>query len=333
MPASLTRRRLLQTALSALPAVCAPTLLLAESRYPNKPIMIKVAFPAGGPADSSIRAASVVMQRNLGQSVVADNLPGASGSICTMNVLRSPPDGYTLLGTTGIDFLMAPLSIKSARYQPESFRLLGLTGMSDFVLVSSPNHAFRNVDELIAYALKQGNSKLSIAHWGPGSAPHLVGADFQARTGLELLEIPYKGAAPVGNDIAGGQVDLTFMPMGGPTLGMIRTGRFKPIGIASKQRSALLPDLPALSESKALPGFEHSQWAALLAPPNTPDMIVTRLNEAVNVWIRSPENRLRVETNLQRTLEPMTPAQADAFMKSEYAKFTGIARKLKLVPA
>ncbi|CAG2150797.1 hypothetical protein LMG31506_04294 [Cupriavidus yeoncheonensis] len=333
MSFSLTRRRLLQSAAGAVPALCVPDLLLAQSPYPNKPIMIKVAFPAGGPADASIRAAAVVMQKNLGQSVLADNLPGASGSICTMNVLRSPSDGYTLLGTTGIDFLVAPLSVRSARYQPESFKLLGLTGMSDFVLVSNPNHAFRNVDELIAYARKQGNAKLSIAHWGPGSAPHLVGADFQARTGLEFLEIPYKGAAPVSNDIAGAQVDLTFMPMGGPTLGMIKTGRFKPIGIASKQRNPLLPGVPALSESKALPGFEHSQWAAVLAPPNAPEAVVTRLNEAMNAWIRSPENRLRVETNLQRTLEPMTPAQTDAFIKSEYAKFTGIARKLKLSPA
>lgn len=328
-----TRRRLLQAALGAVPALGAPLVLRAEAGYPSKPVIIKVAFPAGGPADSSIRAASVVLKQNLGQSVLADNLPGASGSICAMNVLRSPTDGYTLLGTTGIDFLVAPLGIATAKYHPARFRLLGLTGMSDFVLVSSPSHNFRNVDEVIAYAKGPGNPKLSLAHWGPGSAPHLVGADFQARTGLQLLEIPYKGAAPVTNDIAGSQVDLTFIPMGGPTLGMIKTGRFRPIGVASRQRNPLLPNVPALGESKALQGFEHSQWAAVLAPPNTSDAVVARLTDAMNAWIRSPENKLRVETNLQRTLEPMTAAQSDAFLKSEYAKFNGIARSLKLGPA
>ncbi|GAB7547791.1 tripartite tricarboxylate transporter substrate binding protein [Cupriavidus sp. 8B] len=327
-----TRRRLLRAAFGSVPALWYPSLLLAETRYPNKPIVIKVAFPAGGPADASIRAAAVVLQKNLGQNVLADNLPGASGSICAMNVLRSPSDGYTLLGTTGIDFLVAPLSVASAKYRPDSFKLLGLTGMSDFILVSSPALSFKNVDEVIAYTKNPANRKLSIAHWGPGSAPHLVGADFQARTGIQLLEVPYKGAAPVTNDIAGAQIDLTFIPMGGPTLGMIKTGRFKPIGVASKRRNPSLPDVPALAESKHLSDFEHSQWAAVLAPPDTPAPLVTRLNEAMNAWLVSPENRLRVETNLQRTLEPMTVAQAQAFLKSEHAKFTRIAQNLKLGP-
>lgn len=332
MPVQWTRRHLLQAAFGAMPALWYPSLLLAETRYPNKPIVIKVAFPAGGPADASIRAAAVVLQKNLGQNVLADNLPGASGSICAMNVLRSPSDGYTLLGTTGIDFLVAPLSVASARYQPDHFKLLGLTGMSDFILVSSPALSFKNVDEVIAYAKNPANRKLSIAHWGPGSAPHLVGADFQARTGIQLLEVPYKGAAPVTNDIAGAQIDLSFIPMGGPTFGMIKTGRFRPIGIASKRGNPFLPNVPVLAESKYLADFEHSQWAAVLAPPETPEPLVKRLNEAMNAWILSPENRVRIESNLARTLEPMTVAQAQSFLKTEHAKFTRIAQSLKIGP-
>ncbi len=330
MAIEMTRRRMLQAGLGAASMLLYPSLGRAEARYPSKPVVIKVAFPAGGPADASIRAASVVLQRDLGQNVLADNQPGANGSICTMTVLRSPVDGYTLLGTTGIDFLVAPLGVPSAKYRPDAFKLLGLTGMSDFILVSNPSLPFRNVDEVVAFAKNPKNRKLSIAHWGPGSSPHLVGGDFQARTGIELLEVPYKGAAPVSNDISGSQVDLTFIPMGGPTLGMIKTGRFKPIGVASKQRNTSLPNVPTLSESQYLKGFEHSQWVGVLAPPNTPDALVARLNEAMNVWIRSEENRVRIETNLQRTLEPMTVAQAQGFLKTEYDKFNGIARNLKL---
>jgi tripartite-type tricarboxylate transporter receptor subunit TctC len=145
-----------------------------------------------------------------------------------------------------------------------------------------------------------------------------------------MIEVPYKGAAPVMNDIAGSQVDLTFVPMGGPTLGMIKTGRAKPIGVASKKRMAYFPDVPALAESKYLANFEHSQWAAVLAPPETPAPLVARLNEAMNAWILSPENRARSESNIARTLEPMTVTQAQAFLKAEHGKFTRIAQTLKL---
>jgi len=326
----MTRRQVLQAGIGVASTVLFPSFGRAEASYPNKPVVIKVAFPAGGPADASIRAASVVLQRDLGQNVIADNLPGANGSICAMNVLRSGSDGYSLLGTTGTDFLVAPLIVPSAKYRADSFKLLGLTGMSDFILVSNPTLSFKNVDELIAFAKNPRNRKLSIAHWGTGSAPHLVAADFQARAGIELLEVPYKGAAPVTNDISGSQVDLTFIPMGGPTLGMIKTGRFKPIGIASRERYTQLPNVPSLSDSKLLPGFEHSQWVGVLAPPNTPDLLVARLNRAMTDWLGSEENRARIETNLQRKVEPMSVAQAQGFLKGEQAKFTGIAKNLKL---
>ena len=249
-----------------------------------------------------------------------------------MNVLKAQPDGYTLLGTTGADFLVAPQTIVSAKYKPESFSLLGLTGQSDFVLVSSPAYSFKSVDELIAYAKKSGNPQLSIAHWGTGSAPHIVAADFQARTGTKFLEVPYKGAAPTIADVAGGQVDLTFVPLGGPTLAMIQNGKLKAIGITSLKRNPALPDLPALSESRQLPGFEYSQWAALLAPPRTPEAVVARLNGAVNDWLLSPENQARVATNVQRKLEPMSVAQAAAFLKAEHEKYERVAHLLKLDP-
>jgi len=331
MAIDMTRRRLMQAAgLGAASTLSCPSLVFADGRYPSKPIVIKVAFPAGGPADTSIRNATVVLQRNLGQSIVADNLPGANGSICAMNVLRSPADGYTLLGTTGIDFLVAPLGVPSAKYRPDAFKLLGLTGIADFILVSSPSLPFRNVDEVVGFAKNPKNRKLSIAHWGVGSAPHLVAADFQRRAGVELLEVPYKGAAPVSTDIAGSQIDLTFIPMGSTTLGMIKTGRFNPIGVANKQRNGTIPNVPALTESKYLAGFEHNQWAGVLASPNTPDELVSRLTDAMNAWIRSDEYHTLLQTNLQSPLNPMTTVQAQGFLNSEYQKFTGIAKSLKL---
>lgn len=324
-----TRRDLLAR-LAGAAAFAAPSLPAFAQAYPARPIVVKVGFPAGGPADASIRAAVVVLQRNLGQTLVADNQPGANGSISAMNVLKAEPDGYTLLGTTGVDFLVAPMTIASAKYDPQAFRLIGVVGISDFVLVASPKHAFRTVDELIAAAKKPGAKELSYAHWGPGSAPHLVGADFQQRAGLRFLEVPYKGAAPSITDVAGGQVDLTFVPLGGPTLGMIQTGKLKPIALAADRRNPALPQVQLVAEHPALKDFEYSLWSAVLAPPRTPEPVVSRLNVAMNEWIASPENLARITSNASRRLDPMTVAQASAFLKAEYAKYTRVARTLKL---
>jgi tripartite-type tricarboxylate transporter receptor subunit TctC len=206
-----------------------------------------------------------------------------------------------------------------------------VTGISDFVLVSSPAHSFKNTAEVIAYA-KSSAKPLSIGHWGTGSAPHLVAADFAGRAGIKLLEVPYKGAAPVMSDTAGGQVDLTFAPLGGTTLGMIQAGKLKPIALASSMRNRALPDLQTISEGSSLKNFDYAVWAALLAPPGTPDDVVTRLTAAMNEWVVSQENLERITLNASRRLDPMTTEQAAAFLKSEHEKFNRVARSLKLDP-
>jgi tripartite-type tricarboxylate transporter receptor subunit TctC len=322
----LSRRALL----AAASALGAPALPVFAQGFPAKPIVVKIGFPAGGPADASIRAAGVVLQRNLGQSFVADNQPGANGSISAMNVLKAEPDGYTLLGTTGVDFLVAPLTIATARYQPDAFRLVGAVGISDFVLVANPRLPLNSLADLVAAAKKPGAREFSYAHWGPGSAPHIVGADFQQRAGVRFLEVPYKGAAPSVVDVAGGQVDLTFVPLGGPTLGMIQTGKLRAIALAADKRNPALPNVPLVAEHPGLKDFEYSLWSALLAPPKTPDAVVARLNAAMNEWIASPENLARITSNASRRLDPMTVAQATAFLKAEHEKYNRVARMLKL---
>ncbi|WP_315838486.1 tripartite tricarboxylate transporter substrate binding protein [Bradyrhizobium prioriisuperbiae] len=298
--------------------------------YPNRPITIKLAFPAGGPADVSVRAANVVLQRNLGPSLITENVPGASGSIGVLAALKATPDGYTLLGTTGTDFLVAPFVVPAAKYEPEKFRLLGVVGISDFVLLSSNTLSFRNIDELIEYARKPGSKMLTLAHWGTGSTPHIVGADFQGRTNTKFLEVPYKGVAPVLADMSGGHIDLTFAPLGGSTLSLIQSGQVKAIAVASAERNPALPDVPTMSESASLRSFEYSLWSALFAPPGTPEPVVARLNEALNVWNTSDDNLARIKANASRRLEPMSVDQADAFLKSERDKYIAMVRALNL---
>lgn len=298
--------------------------------FPAKPITVKVAFPAGGPADVSIRAANVVMERDLGKSFVTENVPGANGSIAVSAVLKAPADGYTLLGTTGSDFITAPVTLPSAKYDPAKFKLIGIVGDSDFLLVSSRAHSFKSADELVDYALKPDGKELTLAHWGSGSSSQVVGADFQQRTGAKFLEVPYKGAAPVIADLLGGHIDLAFVPMGTGALSLIRTGELKAIAVASAERNPMLPMVPTISESASVGRFEYSIWSALFAAPDTPDEVVARLNRAMNVWSASDENVERIKASAARPVAPMDVSQAMTFFKSEREKYLRVIGSMSL---
>lgn len=302
------------------------TLPLTAEGYPTKAITIKVAFPAGGPADVGIRAANVVLERHLGKPIITENVPGANGSIAVTAVLKAPADGYTLLGTTGSDFITAPVVISSATYKPDQFKLVGVVGDSDFILLSSKAHSFRSIDELIDYVLKPGSKELTLGHWGAGSSPQVVGADFQARTGTKFLEVPYKGVAPVIADMLGVHIDLAFVPVGGGTLSLIQTGQVNAIGIASAKPNPALPAVPIIGASERVGKFEYSVWSALFAPPGTPDDVVVRLNEALKFWSASDENLERINTNASRLIAPMDVSQAMSFFKSEREKYLTVLR-------
>jgi tripartite-type tricarboxylate transporter receptor subunit TctC len=231
-----------------------------------------------------------------------------------------------LLGTTGADFILAPEIVSSARYRPEDFKFVGAVGTSDFILLSSKSHPFTTISDLIAYSRQTGTKELTLAHWGLGSSPHIVGADFQARTGLKFLEVPYKGAAPVITDLLGGHIDLAFAPLGGGTLGLIETGQVTALAIASAKRHPALPMVPTVSESLGLGKFEYSIWSGLFAPPGTPDEVVVRLKEAVNAWVKSDENEMRITANASGRLYPMTSEEAAAFFQAESKQFRSVSK-------
>ncbi|MBI5278307.1 MAG: tripartite tricarboxylate transporter substrate binding protein [Burkholderiales bacterium] len=325
---TLTRRFL--DAVVVVAALCGGAAATAQP-YPNKSIVIKVAYPAGFGVDASVRPSGPVLQRALGQALVIENMPGANGSIAAMNVLNVAPDGYTLLATAGPDLVVAPLTVASAKYASDSFKLIGSFGSADMVLVSHPDRPFNNLSALLEQIQRPGAKELSIAHWGLGTLAHLAAAELQGRAGVKLLEVPYKGIAPIATAVSGGEVDLAFVPLAGPILGMIQTGRMKAIAIASTKRHPLLPDLATLGEHARFRNFEFGIWTGLFAPARTPDAVVARLGKAFHEWNESPEFAALATAQGLRKLDSMTPQQAAAFLRAENDKFVNIAKTLNLV--
>jgi tripartite-type tricarboxylate transporter receptor subunit TctC len=294
----------------------AATLVLSLSHaqtFPQKPVQIKVAYPAGGGLDAFLRALQPHMQTALGQPVVVENLPGASGSIAAYKVKGSPADGHTLLATT-LDLVLAPLAIASVRYAPDEFRPIGYFGFGDMVLVSSPKHSFGSVDQLID-AMRSGGAgqSLSIAHWGRGSMTHLFAADMATRVRAPLLEVPYMGLGPIIPAMLGDQVDLTFMPFAGPVIGLLRTGKLKAIAVSSETRHPDLPDVPAFGESKHLRDVAYTGWAALFVPATTPQPVVDKLNQSMNKWLESAEGQATLRNFGTRPFKPLTLKEGEAF--------------------
>jgi len=317
--------------LVALAALGAAGTAFAQT-YPTKPVTIKVAYPAGGPADAAARQMQVQFQAALGQPAIVENVPGAGGSIGVNQVLNAPADGHTLLVITGNDAILAPLSLASAKYKAEDLRIVYPLIVSEFFLASNTNHSFDSADAFIEFARRPGQKELSFGTWGHGSAPHLVGADFKEQTGARFLDVPYKGVAPVVQDLLGNQVDMAFLPLAGNIQGLVQTGKIRAVGLASVKRNPNLPNIPTVNEGRHLKSFVYTVWPAVFVSSKTPDALVTRLHQLVSEVVNSAAFQKYSRETGNLPLEPMALPQAAGFYKSEIDKYTRVARSIKLVP-
>ncbi|HSV35621.1 MAG TPA: tripartite tricarboxylate transporter substrate binding protein [Ramlibacter sp.] len=296
----------------------------------GKPLSIRIAWPAGGAVDATFRQIQSSLQESLGRPVVIDNLPGLGGALGAMNVASAPPENAVVLGTSGPDLVLAPLSIATAKYSPDSFKLVAPLGATDFILVSAPKHSFRNVDELVAYLREPGHPQLSMGNIGYGSSGHIAAADFEARIGVKLMAVPYKGTTAMVPDLVGSQIDLAFLPIVGPVVGLLKAGKLKAIGIASEQRNPTLPDVPTVSEGSSLKSFNHSVWSGLFVSTRVPDAEVARLNRATAEALSKPEFLRFVRENASRPLGPLDAQQSATFYRDEVAKIRAVAKSINL---
>ncbi|HVL57505.1 MAG TPA: tripartite tricarboxylate transporter substrate-binding protein, partial [Burkholderiaceae bacterium] len=267
--------RWLAAALAALSCAAAAAQATTDG-WPNRTIRWIVTFPPGGSADSLVRAMAPLLSERLGQQVIVENRPGAGGNIGLDVVAKSPPDGYTIgLGAAGA------LSVNVSLYQKmpfdpvKDFEPITLIASIPFVLVAHPGLAAQNPRELVALAKAQPGT-LTIGHGGNGTAMHLSAELLKQTAGIQLVPVAYKGSGPAAQDATGGQVHLAIVDLPS-SLGLIRGGRLKAIGVTPNRRVAALPDVPTLAEA-GVAGFESIGWFGAVAPAGTPGPIVQRLN-------------------------------------------------------
>jgi tripartite-type tricarboxylate transporter receptor subunit TctC len=280
----LPRRSFLHLAagVAALPAA---SRIARAQTYPTRPVHIVVGFSAGGPFDITARLIGQWLSARLGQPFVIENRPGAGTNIATEAVVSAPADGYTLL------LVGLPNAINASLYDKLNFNFIrdiapvaGIVRVPNVMLVN-PAVPAKTIPEFIAYA-KANPGKINMASAGNGSFSHLCGEMFKIATGIDVVHVPYKGAAPALTDLLGGQVQLFFSAVSA-AIGYIKPGKLRPLGVTTAARLALLPDVPMVGE--AVPGYEASGWEGLGAPKNTPAEVIDKLNEAVKAALADPK--------------------------------------------
>ena len=318
------RRQLLAWGAAAL---AASPQVFAQGKFPQRPITLVVPTAPGGSTDFTARLIAEPLAKALGQPVVVDNKPGASGNIGNQFVARAKPDGYTLLLSYSGYHVGNPHLFKQAGWDPiKDFAPVAMMTRAPQVIAARPNLPANNLKELIAYA-KANPGKLNYASSGNGSIQHIAGELFKQLTGTFITHIPYKGSGPAVQDLLGGQVDL-FITTPAGVVSQVQGGRLKALAVTSKQRLGSLPNVPTAAES-GLQGYELDSWFALYAPAGTPADIVQQLNTEVNRILATPEVRKKADES-GTSVETMTPAQFAAFTQKELAYWGKVIQQAKI---
>jgi tripartite-type tricarboxylate transporter receptor subunit TctC len=296
-----------------------------EAAYPARPVRIIVGFTPASSNDILARFVAAKLGERLGQQVIVDNRPGANGIIGTELAARSTPDGHTLMLVSTSHTMNA--AVNKLPFDPvKSLTPIAMLGAGALVLVTSPAFSARSVKQLIELAKAKPNA-ITYASAGTGGINHFGGALFAHVANVQMTHVPYKGGAPALTDVIAGQVQLMFgsMPL---TLGQIRAGKVKALGVTSAKRSPLLPDVPAIAEAGA-PGYEIQTWWGILAPAGIPASVVTKLNNEITGIIRQPDSTQRLEAEGAEAL-PMSSTQFGRLIVAELDKWARVAREANI---
>ncbi|MGJ7566628.1 tripartite tricarboxylate transporter substrate binding protein [Variovorax sp. GB1R11] len=293
----------------------------ARAQIGGAPVRILVGAPAGGSTDTLARSLAVSMGPALGRTVIVENKPGAGGNIAADAVAKAAPDGHTLLLSFTSHAINATL-YPSLPFDPvKDFTALTCVATSPSILVANPSLPVKDVRELIALA-KAKPGQLNFAIGAVGSSLHMAGEDFKMQSGVDIVNIPYKGTAPAVQDLLAGQVQLMFAAVGN-VKAHIQAGKLKALGVTTAKRLPAFPDVPAIAE--ALPGYESSAWFGLFGPARLPADVARKLGDAARHALQQPDMRKRLETEGAIPVGN-SPEQFAAFVQSEIPRWAKVVK-------
>lgn len=300
----------------------------SESAYPSKPIRMIVGFPPGGAVDILARIVGQKLTDAWGQQVVLDNRPGAGSTIAGEITAAAIPDGYTVLMITSSHAVSAGLYAKLNYHSVNSFAPVSLVATAPQLLSANLSLPARSIRELVSLA-KASPGKLNFGSGGSGSTTHLAGELFKSMAGIDIVHIPYKGAALALTDVIGGQIQLAFTSLPG-ALPQVTAQRVKALAVTSAKRSPSLPEVPTIAES-GFPGYEATNWYGILVPAGTPKEIINKLHAQVVKILQTPEVAAAI-TRQGAEPEVSSPQAFGAHLKSEIAKWTKVIREAGIRP-
>ena len=314
----ITRRAALAAPLLTL----APSVVRAQGEWPKGgPIKVLIPFAPGGVPDIISRIVTPKMSEGLGQSFVIDNKPGAGGGLAGQLLAQAPNDGYTLMCGTVSTLSIVPAINPSLKYDPNSFAAIGLAAVVPMVVVVRSESPAQNMAGLVQ--LIRSKPDFNYGSSGNGSILHLTAELFKLKTGLKMQHIPYRGSAPALQALLAGEIDVVFDALA-PSMGQIKAGRLRALGLAMARRSPALPDLRTIDE-QGIPGVEAYTWAGLYAPSGTSNAIVARLNAELLKSLADADNAKKM-ADLGYELQPSSPAELTAHTAAELRKWTEVAK-------
>jgi tripartite-type tricarboxylate transporter receptor subunit TctC len=317
-------RRHLQLVIAAVAACgivwpCMPSA--TAQTYPTRPVHVIVATAAGATTDIIARLIAQSLTERLGQPFLIENRPGAGNTIGTEAVVRSPPDGYTLLLVNAVNAINVTLFAKlNYDFATDIVPVAGIIRVP-LVMQVNPGVPAKTVPEFLAYA-KANPGKINMASAGTGTTPHVAGELFKMMAGVDLVHVPYRGGAPAMRSVIAGQVQVMFEPVAGP-LEHLRAGRLRPLAVTTQTRSPALPDVPTVGEF--VPGYEASSWYGIGVPKGTPAEVIDTLNRAVNAALADPKLQARF-ADLGATVLAGSPADFGRLVADETEKWRKVVK-------
>ena len=318
--------RSLAVALTGFAILIAAAAVVRAQNFPDRPVKIVVPYPPGGPSDTVMRVSTHNVAPNLGQTVIIENEPGAGGRVGGRTVARSAPDGYTLLSGGSNENAITPALYKNLDYDPvRDFVPVAAVATDSNAVVVNPSVPATTLAELVSYAKKNPGKLTSGSTLG--IAPHLLLEFLRARTGTDIVFVPYKGAAPAMADVLGNQIQI-YASAKSTLLPQIKSGKLRALAVTSAERWPELPDVPTLRES-GLDGFPTALWFGMMAPAATPPDVIMKLNEAINAGVRSAETQAAIR---KLGLQPQTLSAQEfsAVLGKEVPLWEKVAREAKV---